>query len=134
MAGKMETPVQVADVIERFLSGSSLYPQEFNDFIDCGLSDPRLDVYRERCEMLHSEFEPRRRTLLGLSERDEQTQRDAAAALDGPKYRLPHKGGDLFLKPLPLVAARNSYGEITRGERGNANLRPTSSTTLICDV
>lgn len=34
------TAGQVADVIERFLAGTGLYPQEFNDFIDCSLSDP----------------------------------------------------------------------------------------------
>lgn len=60
MAGKIKTPGRVADIIERFLSGSSLYPQEFSDFFECSVLDPELDAYRQRCEMLHSEFEPRR--------------------------------------------------------------------------
>ena len=45
---KLTTVRQVADIIERFLSGSSLYPQEFNDFYECGLSDPKLDAFRKR--------------------------------------------------------------------------------------
>jgi hypothetical protein len=81
MSGKLRTPGQVADIIARFLSGSGLYPQEFNDFIEGSLSDPKLDAYRQRCEMLHSEFEPRRSqmVLLSLGEPQRQAQREAAA-------------------------------------------------------
>jgi hypothetical protein len=81
MAGKIGTLGQVADVIERFLSTSSPCPQEFNDFFEWSLSDPKLDAYRERCEKLHSEFEPRGNhlTLLALSDREHQTQREATA-------------------------------------------------------
>ena len=76
MSEKITTPGQVADIIERFLSDSSLYPQEFNDFIDCGLSDSQLDAYRERCEMLHSDFESR------LAERDLQREASATKELE----------------------------------------------------
>jgi hypothetical protein len=81
MTGKIRTPGQVADIIARFLSGSGLYPQEFNDFFECSLSDPRLDAYRQRCEMLHTEFEPGRSQmiLLPLEEYQRQSQREAAA-------------------------------------------------------
>jgi hypothetical protein len=82
---KWKTPGQVADVIERFLAGSGAYPQEFNDFIDCSLSDPKLDAYRQRCEVLHSEFESGLEArggaliLLSLEDRRRQPQREAAA-------------------------------------------------------
>jgi len=81
MSGKIRTPGEVADIIVRFLSGSGLYPQEFNDFFESSLSDPKLDAYRQRCEMLHSEFEPRRSqmVLLSLEEPQRQAQREAAA-------------------------------------------------------
>ncbi len=78
-----KTPGQVADLIERFLAGTVLYPQEFNDFIDCSLSDPQLDAYRQRCEILHSEFETGFErgalTLLSLEARQRQPLREAAA-------------------------------------------------------
>jgi hypothetical protein len=81
MRGKINRPGQVADIIERFLSGSGLYPQEFNDFFECSLSDPQLDVYRQRCEMLHSEFEPHRvqLTTLPLEDHRKKSLREAAA-------------------------------------------------------
>ncbi len=60
MYTRVGTREEVADIIERFLSGTERYPQEFNDFIDCGVADPKLDVYRKRCQILHTEFEPRR--------------------------------------------------------------------------
>jgi len=71
---KIDTPGQVADIIERFLSGSVRYPQEFNDFFECGLADPKLDAYCKRCEILHTEFEPHR----GEGPR-QRVQREAAA-------------------------------------------------------
>jgi hypothetical protein len=81
MSGKINRPGEVADIVERFLSGSELYPQEFNDFFECSLSDPNLDAYRQRCEMLHSEFEPLRGQFTGtsLEERQQQALREAAA-------------------------------------------------------
>ena len=74
MSGTTKTPGQMADIIERFLSGSGLYPQEFNDFIDCSLANPKLDAYRQQCEVLHTEFEPRSSqfTLLSLEDRQRQ--------------------------------------------------------------
>jgi hypothetical protein len=43
------TAEEIAGIIERFLTGNSLYPQEWNDFVECSERDPRLDVYRKRC-------------------------------------------------------------------------------------
>ncbi len=60
MSKKIDRPGQVVDIIERFLSGSMRYPQEFNDFFEWRLADPRLDAYRRRCKILHTECEPRR--------------------------------------------------------------------------
>jgi hypothetical protein len=39
---------EVAQLIERFLEKKSLYPQEWNDFVDGSLRDKELDVYRKR--------------------------------------------------------------------------------------
>jgi len=46
------TAEQIADIIERFLTGNSLYPQEWNDFVECSERDSRLDVYPNRCDEL----------------------------------------------------------------------------------
>ena len=43
------TAEEIADIIERFLTGNSLYPQEWNDFVECSERDSRLDIYRKRC-------------------------------------------------------------------------------------
>jgi hypothetical protein len=43
------TAVEVAGIIERFLDGNSLYPQEWNDFVDCTERDASLEIYRKRC-------------------------------------------------------------------------------------
>jgi hypothetical protein len=77
MSEKIDRPGQLADIIERFLSGASRYPQEFNDFFECVLSDPKLDVYSKRCEILHSEFEPHRG-----EDPQQKAQREAAAVIE----------------------------------------------------
>jgi hypothetical protein len=39
---------EVADLIERFLGGKSLYPQEWNDFVDHGTKvEPQVEGYRK---------------------------------------------------------------------------------------
>jgi hypothetical protein len=43
------TANEVAGIIERFLTNSRLYPQEWNDFVECGERDSKLDKYRKRC-------------------------------------------------------------------------------------
>jgi hypothetical protein len=43
---------EVADLIERFLEKRSLYPQEWNDFVDTTQRDKRTDAYRKRCYAL----------------------------------------------------------------------------------
>ena len=43
------TANEIADIIERFLTSSSLYAQEWNDFVDCKERDSQLDTYRKRC-------------------------------------------------------------------------------------
>ncbi len=43
------TAEEIAAIIERFLTGNSLYPQEWNDFVECSERDSRLDTYRKRC-------------------------------------------------------------------------------------
>ena len=49
---KPKTANEIADLIDRFLNGTSLYPQEWNDFVDCGHPDKMLDAYRKRCDLL----------------------------------------------------------------------------------
>ena len=51
-AHKPKTAVEIADLIERFLSGNSLYPLEWNDFVSHRQPDKSLDVYREGCALL----------------------------------------------------------------------------------
>ena len=49
---KPKTAVEIAGIIERFLDGNSLYPQEWNDFVDCSGRDANLEHYRKRCDQL----------------------------------------------------------------------------------
>ncbi len=42
-------PESVAQLIERFLQKRSLYPQEWNDFVDTPQWDKKVDSYRKRC-------------------------------------------------------------------------------------
>jgi hypothetical protein len=46
------TPLEMADVIERFLDERSLYPEEWVEFSETPQHDKQLDVYRERCDQL----------------------------------------------------------------------------------
>ncbi len=46
---RSKTPVEIAGIITRFLEGKSLYPQEWNDFVECSQPDARIEVYRKRC-------------------------------------------------------------------------------------
>jgi hypothetical protein len=39
----------VAQLIERFLDGTSLYPQEWNDFVETPLPSNTAEAYRKRC-------------------------------------------------------------------------------------
>jgi hypothetical protein len=42
----------VAQLIERFLANQSLYPQEWNDFVDTPQKDPAIESYRKECDEL----------------------------------------------------------------------------------
>ena len=44
-----KTEPEVADLIERFLEGRSLYPQEWNDFVDSSQRSEKVESYRKRC-------------------------------------------------------------------------------------
>lgn len=43
------TAQQTADLIERFLSGRELYPQEWNDFVESRRVERIVEPYRKRC-------------------------------------------------------------------------------------
>jgi hypothetical protein len=43
------TALQMADLIERFLDRKSLYPQEWNDFVERSQRDRQMDKFRKRC-------------------------------------------------------------------------------------
>jgi hypothetical protein len=47
-----KTATELAELIERFLNGTSSYPQEWNDFVECKHPDRKLDLYRKRCDEL----------------------------------------------------------------------------------
>jgi len=49
---KSRTAHEIADLIERFLNGTTLYPHEWNDFLERSHPDKMLDSYRKRCESL----------------------------------------------------------------------------------
>ena len=49
---KAKTAAEIAQIIDRFLNGRSLYPQEWNDFIDCKHPDRKQDSFRKRCDEL----------------------------------------------------------------------------------
>jgi hypothetical protein len=40
---------EVAGLVERFSNGTSLYPQEWNDFVDASQRRADVEVYRKRC-------------------------------------------------------------------------------------
>ncbi len=43
---------EAAQLIERFLEERSLYPQEWNDFVDCSQKDSVVENYRRQCDEL----------------------------------------------------------------------------------
>jgi len=49
---KVLTEDQMASINERFLDNTSLYPQEWNDFVECALEDKKLDKFRKQCDEL----------------------------------------------------------------------------------
>lgn len=49
---RSKNALEVADIIERFLQGESLYPQEWNDFVEASQRDKKIDAYRRRCYQL----------------------------------------------------------------------------------
>ena len=46
---KPKNAAEIANIVDRFLNGTSLYPQEWNDFVECRHPDAHLDSYRKRC-------------------------------------------------------------------------------------
>jgi hypothetical protein len=49
---KKLTNSEVAQLIQRFLERRTLYPQEWNDFVETSQSDRRIEAYRKRCYFL----------------------------------------------------------------------------------
>ena len=43
------SPEEAAQVVERFLEKRSLYPQEWNDFVDTPQTDGMVEAYRREC-------------------------------------------------------------------------------------
>jgi hypothetical protein len=43
---------EAADLIQRFLDGKQLYPQEWNDFVDGRRVEANVEPYRRRCGLL----------------------------------------------------------------------------------
>jgi hypothetical protein len=44
--------IDVALIIERFLERNTLYPQEWNDFVDTAQRNSEIEHYRRRCDEL----------------------------------------------------------------------------------
>ena len=51
---KPKTAGEIADLIDRFLSGTSLYSREWNDFVGRSHPDKMLDSFRKRCDSIGS--------------------------------------------------------------------------------
>jgi hypothetical protein len=49
---KVKKAAEIAQIIDRFLNGRSLYPQEWNDFVESRHPDRKLDSFRQRCNEL----------------------------------------------------------------------------------
>jgi len=49
---KAKTAAEMAGIIDRFLNRATLYPQEWNDFVECKHPDRTLECYRKRCDEL----------------------------------------------------------------------------------
>jgi hypothetical protein len=52
------TGTDIADIIQRFLDGTSRDSWEWDDFISVPLADPVLETVRRRCAGLRDEFPP----------------------------------------------------------------------------
>ena len=52
------TAEDVADIIERFLDGTSRDRWEWDDFISVPLTDPVLEAVRQRCGQVRDDFPP----------------------------------------------------------------------------
>ncbi len=46
------SPEEAAQVIERFLAETELYPFEWTDFAETKQQDPKVELYRKRCDKL----------------------------------------------------------------------------------
>jgi len=46
------TPLEAAQLIERFLADGSLYPEEWADFAETPQKDMRVEPQRKRCDKL----------------------------------------------------------------------------------
>jgi hypothetical protein len=46
------SPEKAAQVIERFLAETELYPFEWTDLAETKQQDPRVELYRKRCDKL----------------------------------------------------------------------------------
>jgi len=65
MYKKNKTPGEIAAIIERFVyrnpSDQQIrYDLEWNDLLDCGVSDPVLNSIVRQCELINREFLPER--------------------------------------------------------------------------
>jgi hypothetical protein len=49
---KNMTPLEIAELIQRFLNEKRLYPEEWVEFSETPQHDKNLDVYRKRCDLL----------------------------------------------------------------------------------
>lgn len=45
-------PIEAAQVIGRYLENQSLYPQEWNDFVETPQTNKTVEFYRQRCYQL----------------------------------------------------------------------------------
>jgi hypothetical protein len=61
---------EAAALIDRFVEGKLRYPQEWNDFIEAGTVEPRVEPFRRRCyeldPLVNVQGNPNRQALAEL--------------------------------------------------------------------
>lgn len=98
---KPKNATQIANLLERFLSGRSLYPREWHDFVTGTQPDIKLDSYRKRCAELTAQLNSSSSAGSQGHNRTEEYRRRASDTLKrcaplSRKPRIPHPLSDLL--------------------------------------
>ena len=73
MSSRNKTADEIADLIERFVSGRNEYFREWNEFVECSMRDSKLNGIRKQCKIISDQFGGSYRNSLDLN-RDDRWQ------------------------------------------------------------